>query len=220
MLQAMPCVAGPSRKSSPAHWPPRSKWWISGPSGRRAARPYARHVLPGGGSSTGSGTSLGCGGSRGHHHRQVVPALGRRDVGEVRRPTLVRRRCRGVRLAQVPRNATRWLSLRRHPKAPLGTAPKPLQAHQVRHLVPTRADTLGNQIGVNPQAAVDPFACALDAPDLGHQLSISLRPIALRPGSPGVIRAEGVTAARRSPTRRTRPSPSCLPHSPAAEPPP
>ena len=83
----------------------------------------------------------------------------------------------------------RRVTLRGDPKAPLGTSSKPLQAHQTRDLVPSDADALGNQLRVNPWAAVDPFAGFVDAPDLSHQLSIPPRSSTLRPGSPGVVAA-------------------------------
>ena len=91
--------------------------------------------------------------------------------------------------SRFPATGCAGYALRGDPKAPLGTSPEPLQAHQTRHLVPPNAKALGNQLRVNPRAAIDPFAGFVDAPDLGHQLSIPPRSSTLRPGSPGVVAA-------------------------------
>ena len=79
-----------------------------------------------------------------HHHRQIQPALTRRDVGDVSRPTLVRRLGFEVLLQQVLRNGMRPITVRGDLEAPLGTSPKPLQAHQTCDFVASYANTLSN----------------------------------------------------------------------------
>ena len=113
----------------------------------------------------------------------------RRDIRDVASPTSVGAIGGEVLLEQILCQAMGRITLRRRPKAPLGTSPQPLQAHQLSNLVASDAHPLGHQLSLNPRAAVNPFACFVDAPDLHQQFAITLRPGTLRTPPPSVVTA-------------------------------
>ena len=122
-----------------------------------------------------------------HHHRQVQPSLMRGDIRDVGSPTLIGSMRREVPFKQILRHRMARITLRRDPKAPLRTSSKPLQSHQSCHLMATDADTRSDQFRMHPGTAIDTVTLGMHASNLRHQLSVSLRPIALRPGPPSVI---------------------------------
>ena len=57
----------------------------------------------------------------------------------------------------------------------------------MRHFVAADINAFGDQFGVNPGAAIDALAGLVDPLDVGQQVTIALRPCALRTLAPGVV---------------------------------
>lgn len=94
------------------------------------------------------------------------------------------------------------ITLRCGAKAPLRTSPQPCQTHHPSNLVTSDARARGHQLGMNPRAAIDTFACFVDAPDLRQQCAVALRPRTLRALPPSVVTARRDTQKATHQTNR------------------
>src|SRR3989449_7298058 len=135
-------------------------------------------------------------------HRQVEPALARRDVGDVGHPRLVGRGPldrpgRGV--GGAGKRGPGVLRPRDPPAAPGG---QPAAPHQSRHAVPARAAAAVRQLSVNPRAAVALPALGMDRRDLEAQPVVRPRPGRRRARLPGVeARARHLERPAQQPDR-------------------
>ena len=102
-------------------------------------------------------------------HRQVEPALARRDVGDVGHPRLVGHGPLELSRQDVGRDRKRVTRVRRDPEASAAPGDQPADPHEARHALATRAAAAGRQLGVNPRAAVALPALGMDRRDLEAQ---------------------------------------------------
>src|SRR2546425_726454 len=133
-------------------------------------------------------------------HRQVEPALARRDVRDVGDPRLIRLCPLELPRQDVGRDGERVSRVGRHPELPAAPGGEPADPHQARHALATRPAAAVHQFGVNPRAAIPLPALRVDHRDLEAQSFVRLPARGRRPGLPRVeTRARHLQRAAEQP---------------------
>src|SRR5712692_1803337 len=135
-------------------------------------------------------------------HRQVEPALARRNVGDVGDPRLIRFGPLELPGQDVGRDGERVARVGRHPEPPAAPGGQPAASHQTRHALTTRATAAVHQLGVNPRTAIPLPALRVDRGDLEAQSFIRPDVRCRRPRLPRVeARARDLQRAAQQPHR-------------------
>ena len=144
------------------------------------------------------------------HHRDIKPALGGPDVGEVRDPFLVGCLGRELAVQQVAGRRRGW------PRPCVGrkaSAPRPgahgFLAHQPLDAVQAAPAAGGQNIVPHSPRTVGAVACQKTGPDVRQQCRVAARVIARGPSEPSMEAAARDTERLTSPGYRPYPSMFC-----------
>src|SRR3990172_3630791 len=123
--------------------------------------------------------------------RQIQPAFGCRDEGDVAQPFLIGGLGLEVSMQQIRRNRVRMLAV--GSDFPLLFPPRPdiFDPHQACHPVFAHREASGHQLGMDPRTAIGLTALDMNVPGFTHQFLVGLRTFTHRPVSPGVVAAGG-----------------------------